>query len=376
MRILLFSHTYLPFYYRGKLRWLATHGGVDLILATVATLRLPTGPCLAFERAPEPFAVRLLQPLFFPNHNNLRLYIPHQVINLLRETHPDLVHIEAEPHSLSLGIMALLKPVFGYRLVAFTWENIQRRGRKPLGWIEPYTLSRVDWMITGNQEASAVVRWRGYQGPITVIPQVGIDPVHFQATATPASPFKALPPGIRIGFVGRLVSQKGVSDLLEAFLPLADRACLVLIGEGPLRETIRRRTEACGCSDKVLLTGFVSYQEMPAYLKGLDILVLPSRTIPHWKEQFGHVLAEAMAAEVAVIGSDSGAIPEVIGKTGLLFPEGDIEALRGHLVYLIEHPDERQRLADAGRQRALALFSDASIGQNTLQVYRQVLEVE
>jgi glycosyltransferase involved in cell wall biosynthesis len=115
---------------------------------------------------------------------------------------------------------------------------------------------------------------------------------------------------------------------------------------------------------------------MPAYLKGLDILVLPSRTIPHWKEQFGHVLTEAMAAEVAVIGSDSGAIPEVIGKTGLLFPQGDIEALRGHLVYLIEHPDERQRLADAGRQRALALFSDASIGQNTLQVYRQVLEVE
>jgi len=375
MKVLLVSHTYLPAHYRGKLRWLATEGGVNLTLAAVPALRLPTGTHLVFEQTIEPFAICLLRPLAFPNHNALRLYAPHQMIALLRETRPDIVHAEAEPHSLTLGLIALLKTLFGYRLVAFTWENIQRQGRKPLGWIEPFTLRHVDWMIAGNEEAVTVARWRGYTGPVTVIPQVGLDPTHFQA-ALPCPPlYEQLQARVRIGFIGRLVPEKGVLDLLEAFQPLAGRAYLILLGEGPLRETIRQRAEAGGYAERVVLTGFIPYRDIPAYLKGLDILVLPSRTTPHWKEQFGHVLAEAMLAGVPVIGSDSGAIPEVIGAGGLVFSEGDVSALRDHLVFLIEHPEERLRLAELGRRRALTHFSAAAIGQATLNVYQQVLEV-
>jgi len=370
MRVVMFSHTYLPAHYRGKLRWLAAEGGVDLTLVALPALRLPTGVRLHFEQREEPFAVRFLQPLAFADHNILRFYAPYGVAALLRDIRPDIVHAEAEPHSLTLGLLAFFKRFYSYRLVGFTWENLFRTGRGPLCWVERFTLRHVDWMIAGNQEAVEVVRWRGYRGPVTVIPQVGLDHTHF---ADPKPDSAAGP--FRIGFVGRLVPEKGVLDLWEAFLPLADQAVLVLIGEGPLREIIQKRAIEARGTHRVEIHGFVPYEQMPLWLKKLDVLVLPSRTTTVWKEQFGHVLAEAMLAGVPVIGSDSGAIPEVIGDAGLLFPEGDILALREQLVFLMGHPEERQRLAERGRQRALERFTDAAIAQATLQVYKQVLGV-
>nr|MBC7244583.1 glycosyltransferase family 4 protein [Chloroflexota bacterium] len=367
MRVLMVSHTYLPAEYRGKLRWLATQGGVSLTLAALSMLRLPTGSQLTFEKVAEPFEVKFLQPLAFAHNNTLRCYAPAQVMGLLQETKPAIVHAEAEPHSLTLALLACLKPRFGYRLVAFTWENRFLKGRGPLRWLERFTLRRVDWMIAGNKGAVDVVRWRGYAGSVTVIPQVGLNPAHYEA----ALPHPALSiNSFRIGFVGRLVSEKGVMDLFEAFIPLAQYAVLILIGEGPLRALIQERAAAAGIADRVHCLGFVAYSEMPAYLKSLEVLVLPSRTMPFWMEQFGHVLAEAMLAGTPVIGSDSGAIPEVIGDAGLIFPEGDVGALRERLTWLIEHPEERKQLAEAGKRRALAHFTDEAIAKATLQVYQ------
>lgn len=373
MRVLLISHTYFPAHYRGKLRWLATQGGVELTLAALPTLGLASGRVLAFEAVPEPFAVRLLHPLAFRDHNILRLYRPWQMAALLRQVRPDIVHVEAEPHSLSLALMAGLKPHYNYRLAAFTWENIRRPGRPPTGWQEASVMRRVDWMLAGNSEAAGVLRWRGYSGPVSVVPQVGVNPVHFAEPAPLPTIYTSAGDQPRIGFVGRLVPQKGVLDLLSAFVPLAGKASLLYVGEGPLDSTLRARAKEAGVEDRVTLAGQVPYRDMPAYLKGLDVLVLPSRTTPVWKEQFGHVLAEAMLAGVAVVGSDSGAIPEVIGEAGLIFPEGDVGALRERLAFLLEHPEEQRALAEAGKRRALALYTDEAIGRETLQVYRSMV---
>ncbi len=371
MRVLLISHTYFPSHYRGKLRWLATNGKIDLLLIAIPALRLPSGVRLQFEQHDEPFQVELLQPFLFPNHNPLRIYALHQLLALLRKFRPDIVHVEAEPHSLTLGTMVMLKHSFRYRLIAFTWENVFRRGRRPLAWIEPYTLRHVDWMLAGNHVAAEVVRWRGYTGPVSVFPQVGLDPNHFRGDI-PADALDHLPAGMRIGFAGRFISDKGLLDLLEAFRLLTDQALLILLGAGELRETIVQRAHASGVADRVFLPGYVDYREMPAYLRALDVLVLPSRTRPYWREQFGHILAEAMLVGIPVVGADSGAIPEVIGEAGLIYPEGDTDALHAHLLYLATYPDERQRFGAAGRQRALERFTDQAIAQATLQVYAQV----
>ena len=373
MQVLLISHTYLPTHYRGKLRWLATEGGTTLTLAAVSRLRLPTGTQLVFENAPEPYDVAFPPILAFPNHNVLRLHRPDGLIRLFRRVQPDIVHVEAEPHSLVLAQCAMLKSLFGYRLLAFTWENLHRRGAGPLRWLEGFSLRRADLVIAGNQEAAGVLRWRGFQGTVQVIPQVGVDPTHFQGT-TPSPALGALQKdGAVIGFVGRLVPEKGPDVLLEAAAGLTVACHLIYIGQGELRSALE--AEAChrGLGDRVHFLGYMPYAEMPACLKGLDVLVLPSLTTSKWKEHYGHVLVEAMLAGVPVVGSDSGAIPEVIGDAGGIFPEGDALALREALARLLADPERRRRLAAVGRQRALAYFTDAAIARATLQAYRAAL---
>jgi len=96
----------------------------------------------------------------------------------------------------------------------------------------------------------------------------------------------------------------------------------------------------------------------------MDVLVLPSKTMPTWKEQFGRVLIEAMACQVSVIGSSSGAIPEVIGKAGLVFKEGNAADLRAKIEQLKSSPKVRKELAQKGyrRQRISPKRLPASFG--------------
>jgi glycosyltransferase involved in cell wall biosynthesis len=118
----------------------------------------------------------------------------------------------------------------------------------------------------------------------------------------------------------------------------------------------------------------VSYEQMPGLLKSFDVLVLPSVTIvPLHREQFGRVLIEAMAAGVPVVGSSSGAIPEVIGDAGLVVPERDATALAQAIDRVLAEPGLRETLvqrdqtvdlfreAVAHRQRALARLPAVSV---------------
>jgi glycosyltransferase involved in cell wall biosynthesis len=117
----------------------------------------------------------------------------------------------------------------------------------------------------------------------------------------------------------------------------------------------------------------VPHEEIPHYLNALDGLVLPSLTTPVWKEQFGHVLIEAMACEVPVIGSNSGAIPEVLGEAGLIFPEGDLTALSQAIMTLQSDAVRRAQLAQAGRVRVLAHYTHERIAAANAEFFQQVL---
>ncbi len=107
----------------------------------------------------------------------------------------------------------------------------------------------------------------------------------------------------------------------------------------------------------------------------MDLLVLPSETLPgKWREQFGHVLVEAMSCEVPVIGSSSGEIPAIVGDSGLIFPEGDTTALARAIRDLVGDPSRRQRLAQAGRRRVLAHFTHDAVADRYYVVYRTVVD--
>ena len=111
-------------------------------------------------------------------------------------------------------------------------------------------------------------------------------------------------------------------------------------------------------------------EDMPGALRALDVLVLPSHTTATWKEQFGRILVEAMSCAVAVIGSSSGEIPQVLGDAGLIFPEGNSKALSELLLTLSQQQALRQELGRRGRARVLAYYTQAALAARYAEIYR------
>jgi glycosyltransferase involved in cell wall biosynthesis len=147
---------------------------------------------------------------------------------------------------------------------------------------------------------------------------------------------------------------------------------LLLVGRGQLETRLRKRAAAPDLQGRVEFAGWVPSEAMPGLYRRMDVLVLPSRTTPNWKEQFGRVLIDAMASGVAVVGSDSGEIPHVIADAGLVFPEGDVAALRERLARLLADPALRQELGRRGRARVLEHYTQARVAQAYLEVYRSI----
>jgi glycosyltransferase involved in cell wall biosynthesis len=359
-RVLLVSHTYTAAANRSKLDALARR--VTLTAVIPERWRDALFVVDAGRERPAGYGLHAL-PIRFDGHVLRYVFPLGRLRRVLEQVRPDLVHVEAEPASLVLAEVAFLKKRYGYRLACFTWESIRRRAGAP--GVERYNLRRCDGAIAGSAEAAEVIRGKGLRGPLRVTPQLPVDPETYRPGRSPELRRALGTTGFVVGYVGRLVEAKGLRTLIEAAAALPDVQLLV-VGDGPLR----RELETTGCAR---LVGAVPRAEVPRHLNALDALVLPSLTTATWKEQFGHVLIEAMACGVPVIGSSSGAIPDVIGDAGLIFREGDATALRTAIVALRNDPDRRALLARAGRARVLAHYTPERTAAATADFFDEVL---
>jgi len=295
---------------------------------------------------------------------------------------PHIVHIDEEPYNVATWQAMRLAKTHGARAVFFTWQNIHRRYPPPFSLIEGYNLRNADYAIAGNAEAVGVLRAKRYRGPVRVIPQFGVDPEMYHVSRftfhVSGSEVESLQPTtcnlqpFVIGYVGRLVEEKGVHILLRAAAGLSGAWRLRILGSGPQRARLERLAAELDIAERVSFEDPIPSTQMPGYYSQLDALVLPSLTRPNWKEQFGRVLIEAMACGVPVVGSDSGEIPNVVGEAGMIFAEGDERALRARLSQLIAAPALRDELARKGRERVLAHYTQAQVAAETYQVYREL----
>ncbi len=364
MRVLMLSKACVVGAYQQKLEELAQLPEMELTVVVPPYWRDERGT-MPLERQYTSGYELTVEPMVFNGNYHLHFYPG--LGRQLRRARPDLVHIDEEPYNLATAHALWLAQRAGARSLFFSWQNIRRRYPLPFRWLERYVLGHVDYALVGNQEARQVWRTKGYQGPVAVIPQFGVDPEGYSPAPRPAGR------GFIVGYVGRLVEEKGVDLLLEALAGLEGTWRAYILGSGPAREGLQNQARRLGLADRVSFDAWIPSGQMPAYYRQLDALVLPSRTRPNWKEQFGRVLIEAMACGVPVIGSDSGEIPHVIGDAGLIFPEGQVDPLHGHLSRLLADPDLRADLARRGRERVLARFTQAQVAAQTYQVYRAVL---
>ena len=146
----------------------------------------------------------------------------------------------------------------------------------------------------------------------------------------------------------------------------------MIVGSGPEKSRLVSLASALGLEAGCRWVEAVSYDVVCDYMNAMDVLVLPSRTTRNWKEQFGRVLMEALGCRVAVVGSDSGAIPEVMGAAGQSFPEGDAGALADILKQLAGDARRRGEMAERGYRRALENYSVQRVAERLLQIWRDV----
>ncbi len=363
MHVLVVSHTYTAPINRAKLEALAYHCSLTAIIPYRWQDSL-----FAVDSSPNKsnYALHAL-PIRFNGHILRHLYPSRALNQILRSTQPDLVYVEEEPGSLALAQFTFKRD---YKLVFFTWENVFRR-LCPLA-LERWNLARSDGAICGNHDAARNLSSKNFLKPIAVTPQIGVDPDLFHPERSRHTRSSLGLDGFVVGYIGRLVEEKGLWTLLAAIERVPD-VRLVIVGAGPLREGIERWITRHRLASHTRLVTSVPHEEIPRYLNALDTLVLPSQTTPRWKEQFGHVLIEAMACGVPVIGSDCGAIPEVIADAGIIFPEGNVGSLRDAIVALQSNPRRRTQLADAGRARVLAHYTHTHIAAQNLEFFQQVL---
>ena len=126
-----------------------------------------------------------------------------------------------------------------------------------------------------------------------------------------------------IGYVGRFIEEKGVLDLVDALALLGEKYRLVLVGGGPLEPQLKEHIQRLSLQNRVDIIPPKARDELAKLYASFDMLVLPSRTGYFWKEQYGRVLVESLACGVPVVGSQSGAIPVVIGDPSRCFAEGN-----------------------------------------------------
>jgi glycosyltransferase involved in cell wall biosynthesis len=173
--------------------------------------------------------------------------------------------------------------------------------------------------------------------------------------------------------VGRLVPEKGIQNLLESFAKVKGiHNSLLILGSGPLMRSLQSQSVELGIEKQVRWVSALEQTSVPDYLNCMDVLVLPSLTTPRWKEQFGRVLIEAQACEVPVIGSDSGAIPEVIDKAGLIFQEGDVEQLANRIKSLMDSKTLCGKLGKTGRKRVLDHYTNQKIADSIFRIYQNL----
>ncbi|GAB4242090.1 MAG: glycosyltransferase family 4 protein [Stanieria sp.] len=388
MKILVASHTYIVDLNCEKLKELAKLKPELQVTVVVPKLWQPGGvQNKLIETKPKIDGNFRLVPLQnFSQNNQGLLTFGQGIIKLLKEFRPNIIQVEQGAKSLGYAQLITLNKLLKLKAksVLFTWWNLPYQNKFPIDWLEKYNLHHTDGLIVGNQDGADILREHGYKNQVEIMPQLGVNEQLFSPRTQPElrEKLNIQSQEFVVGFVGRFVPEKGILTLIKAlnlltYLPWK----LLLLGRGELKETIQQQAREAGIEDRLIIIESVPHDCVPDYINLMNVLVLPSETTYQfktltaagWKEQFGHVLIEAMACRVPVIGSNSGEIPHVIGEAGLIFPEGDATALANSLKQLIEQPQLCDRLSQLGYQRVITKYTNQALAKQQLEFYQKLL---
>lgn len=315
---------------------------------------------------------------------------------VLKAFRPDVVHVTLFLTQLSPLILPLLKET------PSLYYAVWYRAVCPLGtkMLPDGSACRVPWGAPCYQNGCLPLRdwaplmaqmklWRRWQDAFDLfvadsdavrrrLVDEGIAPVEVVWHGTPARPAQAgLAAEPTVVFAGRLVREKGADVLVRAFAEVARRvpeARLLIAGDGPEQERLVALIDELRLGASVQMLGRLSREAMERAFEGAWVQAVPSR----WAEPFGIVAAEAMMRGTAVVASGAGGLREVVQDevTGLLVPPGDAGALARALLRLLSSRDTAEAMGRAGRERALAEFTEEHVVEQFVRLYGKLLHPE
>lgn len=300
---------------------------------------------------------------YFSGNGSLYFYHLWQTLKVFRKHKYDYILINQESWSLSLLFINLIR-LLSLNLNSKTFLMIaQNIKKKKLRWIIPlekFNLLFVDTLLGCCRETESVFRWKGISKkwkyfPLFYSDKIINDPKYYEKKNEV----------IRIGYIGRISKEKGIETLLEAYNILKNKykVELVFAGTGDVLDQI----DLPG----VEYLGVLAHDKVNEFYSKVDIVVLPSLTKEFWKEQFGRVIVEAIASGRLILGSDSGAIPEVMGELGLdfIFQENNTQSLVNCFEYFYEKLQKNDLVSiyKEAQEKNIRKFSGEAFVQRLLE---------
>jgi len=364
MRAVIVSHAYIDPATRGKLKALVSLG-CTLSVAVPARWSPPARGALFEASWSTDGGVRIVPIPVSGERGEDVHWRARELHRLLSDFRPQLVQIEAEPWTPAAATTSVRADRLHIPSTIFAWESVPRSYSFGERWRRSRTLGRARGLIGGNKLAAALLSRARPGIPVAVIPQLGLAP--------PPDTQRQDQGELAIGFVGRLVPEKGLDTLFRACVKLLGRWRLTVVGSGPAQEQLEALAERLGIASRITWRGALPYDSLRDVWPVIDCFVVPSRSTPQWVEAFHPALVEAMGHGVPVIGADSGALPELIAGAGLVVPEDDVAALTAALQRLSDTPRERTRLGREARLRVMNEFVDHAIARRTMEFWQRVV---
>lgn len=289
---------------------------------------------------------------------------------------PSIIQVEQGVGAAVYAQVNLLQKMLcrSAKTLFFTWINWEEK--KPLRhywyryWLERFNVRCASGAIVGNSPARDILRKKKINIPIAILPQIGVSvPQEMPDAKRSSEP-------VRIGYVGRMLYKKGLCTLIDAFSLIARRhkaAELLLIGGGADLPAIKKYAHESGYGSRITFRDPIAHTQVFASLAECNIFVLPSYDTAQWKEQFGHVLIEAMVCGVPIVASNAGAIPDVVGDAGILVAQKDSKALADACMRYIYGKDLQERSIIRGYKRVKQLFSHEAIAHKTYRFWHDMI---
>lgn len=353
MRILILSNHQQQPDFRDKYRAIAALG-VDLVVATEE------------PQAGSEAGVRYLPGLIPRGEAGDReaTISSKQLRRILSNERPDLVQVEADPDTRLAGTAAHTARAAGLPYVVASRQALEPK----VGWLGRRrgvnVLQYAAGVIGESQMAMALLQSRAPNAIAAVIPLAGAPIPPILERGQPAD-------ALRVGFVGRLVEERGAIDLVRALGHSYGRWRLIIVGTGPDQENLEREVQQRGLASRVEWWGGIRRETTDRLWPEIDCLAVPSRETPTWVEYHSPLLLEAMGHGIAPIVTRAGCLPDIVGDAGIVVDS--LDELTAALQRWVADPRAVRPLGSRARDRILARFVPSAVAAATLEFWHAAL---